>query len=176
MNYLKGKDIFLRPVEISDLDALYEWENDPSAWEVSNTVNPFSKFYLEQYILNAQNNIYADKQLRLIAETHAGDLVGAIDLFEFDAHHRRCGIGILIGEPFRKKGYASQALDLVITYGEKALKLHQLFCGINQNNQVSLKLFQKKGFEITGCRKQWNLLANGYSDEYFLQRMLKPGL
>ncbi|MFO7978711.1 MAG: GNAT family N-acetyltransferase [Bacteroidales bacterium] len=172
MSHLKAENILLRPVEISDLDALYEWENDPGIWQVSNTVNPFSRFFLEQYILNAQNNIYADKQLRLIIQTRQGDLAGTVDLFDFDAHHRRCGVGIMTAKKHRKQGYASTALDLVIDYCRKVLNLHQIYCNIDQDNPVSLALFQKKGFENTGCKKQWNQRENQWVDELFLQLLL----
>lgn len=172
MDYLKGDKVILRPVEISDLDALYQWENDPETWQVSDTVNPFSRFYLEQYILNSQNNIYTDKQLRLIIQTRQAEVAGAADLFEFDAHNRRCAVGILIQKEFRRRGYASQAIDLLIPYAAKVLNLHQLFCSIDQDNRESLKLFQSKGFRNTGCKIQWNLKAGRWVDEYFLQRLL----
>lgn len=173
MSNLKGKDIFLRPIEITDLQAVYDWENDPEIWEVSNTVNPLSRFFLEQYILNAQNNIYSDKQLRLIIETLEGQRVGSVDLFDFDAHNRRCGIGILIDRDYRNKGYASQALDLVIDYSRDTLNLHQLFCNINTDNQVSINLFTKKGFLKAGHKKLWNLRGNTWTDEYFMQRIFE---
>lgn len=173
MSNLKGKDIFLRPIEITDLQAVYDWENDPEIWEVSNTVNPLSRFFLEQYILNAQNNIYSDKQLRLIIETLEGQRVGSVDLFDFDAHNRRCGVGILIDRDYRNKGYASQALDLVIDYSRDTLNLHQLFCNINTDNQVSINLFTKKGFLKTGHKKHWNLRGNTWTDEYFMQRIFE---
>jgi diamine N-acetyltransferase len=168
---LKGDKILLRALEITDLDAIYHWENDPATWDVSNTVNPFSRFFLEQYILNSQNNIFLDKQLRLIVQTQGNEAAGAVDLFDFDAHNRRCGIGILIAEKFRKKGYASQAIDIILDYGKETLNLNQMFCNINSDNNVSLRLFQNKGFEITGIKKQWNLRKNSWFDEYFLQRL-----
>jgi diamine N-acetyltransferase len=170
---LKGNKVMLRPVEMKDVDALYIWENDPENWLVSNTLTPFSRFFLEQYVVGAQNNIYADRQLRLIIEDSQGNTCGAIDLFEFDPHHRRAGIGILIEVGSRGKGIGTEALQLVVDYASNTLNLHQLFCTIDFDNERSLKLFQKMGFELSGRRKHWTWRPEGWMDEHFLQLILK---
>jgi len=169
MQFLQGKYIRLRALEINDLDVLYQWENNPGNWQVSNNLTPYSRFYLEQYILNAQNNIYQDRQLRLMIENAAQEAAGIIDLFDFDPHNRRCAIGILIGEKFRKKGYASEAIDMVIAYCAEVLSLHQLHCTIEHGNPISLRLFLNKGFIITGTRNDWNLRGKTWIGEDFLQ-------
>ncbi|MBW6499368.1 MAG: GNAT family N-acetyltransferase [Bacteroidales bacterium] len=170
---LKGENVLLRPVEIKDVDSLYHWENDPENWLVSNTITPFSKFFLEQYVVGAQNDIYADRQLRLIIEDHEGRTCGAIDLFDFDPHHRRAGIGILIEAESRGKGLGTEALQLVIDYAANTLNLHQLHCTIDHDNERSLSLFKKMGFELSGNRKHWTWRPDGWMDEHFLQLILK---
>ncbi len=171
--YLKGKRIGLRPIEIDDLNSLYEWENDTENWHTSNNLNPHSRFFLEQYILNAQNNIYEDKQLRLVIVTNDKEQIGIIDLFEFDPHHKRAAIGIILAPNRRKQGYGSEALELLIEYADKALNLKQLYCGVGVGNSHSVKLFENKGFTITGTRKAWRLHEGNWADEYFMQLLLK---
>ncbi len=58
---LQTYSIELRALEPSDIDILYNWENDQKLWHLSNTVAPFSKFILEQYIMNAEQDIYYSK-------------------------------------------------------------------------------------------------------------------
>lgn len=169
---LSGKKVFLRPVEMKDVDALYHWENNPDNWLVSNTVTPFSRFFLEQYVVGALNDIYADKQLRLIIEDFNGATCGAIDLFDFDPHNRRAAIGILVESGSRNKGFGTEALQLVIAYAKNTLNLKQLHCTIDFDNARSLKLFQELGFEVTGHRKHWKWRSNGWLDEHFLQLIL----
>lgn len=173
MQALSGERIQLRPVEIEDLDVIYQWENNPQNWRVSNFVNPVSRFFLEQYILTSQNNIYADHQLRLMIVDYQNKPLGIIDLFDFDPHHRRAGVGILLGPGEGKKGYATEALKLVINYARKKLNLKQLYCGIDPFNEDSVYLFRKQGFQITGQKKAWRLIEDSWHDEYFLQLILK---
>lgn len=170
---LQGKNIKLRAMEPSDIDTLYEWENAPDIWHYGETLTPFSKFHLEQFILNSNCNIYLDRQLRLIITDIKGSSTGIIDLFDFDAHHRRAAIGILIAKQHRNKGYATDALDAIIEYGKNVLSLHQLYCNITTDNETSIKLFKSKGFEVAGVKKQWKWINNQWKDEYTLQLIFK---
>lgn len=45
--------VALRALEPEDIDFLYQLENDPSLWEVSETQSPFSRKVLTAYIENA---------------------------------------------------------------------------------------------------------------------------
>ncbi|MBS4014054.1 MAG: GNAT family N-acetyltransferase [Bacteroidetes bacterium] len=173
MKTLKGKKIQLRAMEPKDIDFLFQIENDTTIWNVSNTNTPYSRYYLEQYIINSHNDIYSEKQLRLIIEADKKKPVGAIDLFEFDPKHLRAGIGILIIAEERKKGYASETLDVLINYCKNNLFLNQLFCNIEADNKNSLKLFKDKGFEITGTKRNWIRTEVGFKDELFLQLFFK---
>jgi diamine N-acetyltransferase len=167
---LKGNNITLRAIEPSDIDLLYAWENDTDNWNVSNTQAPFSKFVLEQYITSAHEDIYTAKQLRLIICDHDQKAVGSIDLFDFDPNHLRAGIGILIADKSdRRKGYASEALELLTHYCFQALNLHQFYCNITTDNESSILLFQKHGFQITGIKKQWIRDGKVFKDELLLQ-------
>ena len=169
-NLFKGEKIFLRALEPDDVNILYKWENKTSVWHLSNTVSPFSKYVLEQYVQNSYLDIYTTKQLRLIICDKAEKTIGCIDLFDFDPKNLRAGIGILIAEePEKQKGYATETLQLLITYCFDVLNLHQLYCNINTDNTISLSLFEKQGFIVTGTKKQWNKSVLGWKDECFLQ-------
>ena len=164
--------IRLRPLEMEDVGLLYSWENEMAVWEVSNTLVPFSKYILEQYILNSQRDIYENKQLRLVIETLDGIAVGAVDLFDFDPFHQRAGVGILIhdaGE--RQKGYATDALMLMCSYAEEMLGLHQLFANISADNETSLHLFEKCGFVCCGERKDWVKSGKQWKNEFLFQKI-----
>ena len=169
-NYLFNDVISLRAIEPGDIDLLYTWENDPEIWEVSHTLVPYSKYILALYIQNADKDIYESKQLRLMIDTPDGKTVGAIDLFDFDPYHLRVGIGLLIHKKEdRSNGYASAALELLIGYCFKKLKMHQLYVNIGCGNQISISLFKKFGFKICGTKKDWNRTETGWDDEFTLQ-------
>ncbi len=167
---LRGEHIYLRALEQEDIDILYKWENDTEIWKVSNTIAPYSRFVLEQYLLNAHQELQTSKQLRLIVCLNDATPIGTIDLFEFDPQHSRAGIGIMIRENAQQKGYATEALKLFIEYSFNVLLVNQLFCNIGSQNEKSLNLFKKMGFEVVGLKKQWNKITqNNFEDEWMLQ-------
>ena len=96
-NPMENELIRLRALEPDDVQVLYKWENDTEVWKVSNTIVPFSKYMLLQFIANQQRDIFETRQLRLIIESkQSGKPVGAIDLFDLDPYNCRAGVGILI--------------------------------------------------------------------------------
>lgn len=174
MKILKGNNLVLRPLEPKDVDLLYQWENNTDVWRISNTLVPFSKHILKKYIESTSQEIYTTKQIRFIIdklETTKQEIksIGTIDLFDFDAYHLRAGIGILITEKERNKGYADEVLKIIIHYSFNHLYLNQLYCNIETDNKSSLKLFEKNNFRISGEKKNWNKTLNGWKNEYFLQ-------
>lgn len=171
---LKGQHMYLRALEPEDLEFIYEIENDQSVWEISNTITPYSKFLIEQYLANANKDIFEAKQLRLVICNVEDVAIGLIDLFDFDFKNKRAGIGVLIkDEVNRQQGYGKEALKLLIEYSDNHLDLKQLYCNVSEDNTLSLKLFQNQGFEIIGLKKDWNLIHGVYKNEYLLQRILK---
>lgn len=174
MQALLGKKIQLRALEPEDLDFLYSVENDISFWEISSTQTPFSKHLLTQYLANAHLDIYEAKQLRLVIVEHeSNQQVGLIDLFDFNPQHRRAGIGILIVPKSQLKGYAYEALDLLIDYSFKQLDLHQLYANITPENTSSIKLFKKHNFKEAGVKKEWVYTNGKFKDEILFQLINK---
>ena len=161
MQILENRTISLRAPEPEDLDLLYMWENDTSIWQVSGTLAPFSRYVLKQYLEHAGKDIYEVKQLRMIIQLISNHRpVGAIDLFDFDPHHRRAGLGILIADPSdSRKGYAREALETMTDYCFDVLHLHQVYCNIAAGNKASIKLFKEAGFPESGRKRSGSLMA-----------------
>jgi diamine N-acetyltransferase len=172
---LQGQKIYLRALEPEDLEFIYAIENDENIWEVSNTITPYSKFLIKQYLENSHQDIYEAKQLRLvICKKEKSPAIGLIDLFDFDAKNRRAGIGIIIqNEVDRNSGFGKEALGLVIDYSFKHLQLHQLYANIGTDNKASLLLFTTFGFEKIGIKKDWNFTQNAFHDEAIFQLIKK---
>ncbi len=173
MNKLAFGKITLRAIEPEDIELLYRWENNTKIWEVSNTKTPFSKYILAQYLKESAKDIYETKQLRLIIENENSEPVGAIDLFDFEPYHLRAGVGILIYKnEDRNSGYASDALSALSEYVSQVLGLKQLYANISCDNQASIRLFEKAGFEKAGIKKLWLKTVSGWKDEILFQKIL----
>lgn len=170
---LKGEHVYLRALEPEDLEFIYEIENNQDIWEISNTITPYSKFLIKQYLDQAHKDIYEAKQLRLVICDFDDLAIGMIDLFEFDVKNKRAGVGILIKDTInREKGFGGAALQLLTNYCKSHLDIHQLFCNVSEDNVRSLRLFQHQGFSIIGLKKDWNFVNGSFKNEYLLQLIL----
>lgn len=170
--YLMNSAIYLRACEPEDLEVMYHIENNTSLWEVSGITVPYSRYTLKQYIESSQNDIYVDKQLRLMAvDKKNNKVIGIADLTDFDPLHGRAAVGIVVLEEDRRKGYANQILQLLYEYSFNFLHLHQLYAFVPCDNEASLALFCGNGFLQCGLLKEWLQTDDGYKDAYLLQRI-----
>jgi diamine N-acetyltransferase len=167
---LRGEHIYLRALEPEDLEFIHTIENDESVWEISNTITPYSKFLIKQYLKQSHKDIFEVKQLRLVISSYDDVALGMIDLFDFDFKNSRAGVGILVKElNDRAKGFGSEALKLLINYSFTHLGLHQLYCNVSEENDISIKLFTKQGFKKIGLKKDWIFVNGSYKNEYIFQ-------
>lgn len=170
---IKGEKIYLRAVEPEDIDNLYLWENDPAIWRVSLLSMLYSKFVLKEYIENSSKSIYEIGQQRFMICLCGDDsAIGTIDLFDFDAHNQRAGLGILIyDDKNRGKGYAKEAITLVEYYARENLNMHQLYCNISEDNSASISLFSSLNYQLCGTKKEWLNIKGAWLSEHLFQKI-----
>ncbi len=169
---LENNLLRLRATEPEDLDHLYRWENDTSLWEFGASVTPYSRFAIKQYLIDSKQDLYADKQLRLMVEIkESKEVVGTVDLYDFDPFHKRAGVGILIDEKFRDQGCGLQSLQLLEEYAFKFLKIKQLYAVIPENNIGSIKLFNKAGYFKTGKLTEWLSIGDRFENALIMQKI-----
>ena len=164
--------VHLRAIEPEDLDDLYTIENDTSLWNVSATSVPYSRYTLYDYVANSKNDIYTDRQVRMMIENEGHDVVGIIDLINFDPKHMRAEIGIAIKIKYRKQGLAQAAIDKIKKYSLEVLHLHQIYAYVDKDNLQSLKLFKRCGFIHSTELKDWLFDGKIYHNALLMQLFL----
>lgn len=172
MELLQNNRICLRAPEPEDLELLYRWENNPAWWGLGNTLAPYSRYQLKAYIAESHRDIFELKQLRLmVVVCSTAETVGMVDLYDFDPHHGRAGIGILIDPRYQQQGLGREALALLEEYAFSFLRLHQLFVHIPAVNTASKALFAACSFVQTGVLTDWITSEEGYSDVLVMQKI-----
>jgi diamine N-acetyltransferase len=169
MELLQRNGYKLRAPEPEDLACMMQFENTTTLWELSNTTGPYSRFYLKQYIETNQNNLYEDKQLRLMIENPGKQVVGIIDLCNFAPFHHRAEVGIVIATSYQGQGIGELALSLLKEHSFDFLGIHQLYAYIDVTNGPCRKLFKKCGFEECAYLKDWMRTGKTYRDVVMVQ-------
>lgn len=169
---LTGPKLYLRTLEPSDADQLLAWENDSKNWRISNTLVPFSRHLIEQYVNSAQD-IFETRQIRfMICLKATNEVVGSLDLFDYEPIHQRVGVGILIDQRFRIAGYGLEALTILSDYALNGLGVRSLYCSVLSDNLGSKTLFLKSGYREVGVRHNWFNDKGTWVDEYLFYKQL----
>lgn len=165
--------IRLRALEPEDLDALYDIENAMEEWEYGCTNVPFSRYALCDYIANNAYDIYTDKQLRQVITDESNEVLGLIDLCNFDPRHQRAEVAIVVLPRHRGKDIAYNAMQSLISYADSFLYLSQLYAIVAEANDAANGLFVKSGFEQTAVLKAWLQGKETRVNALFYQLFLK---
>lgn len=163
----RGEQIYFRTLTSDDVDIMMVWENNPENWKISSTTHSYTRDQIQEFV-DLNQDIYVHEQLRLlICLNDTNEVIGNIDLFDFEPVHKRVGVGILIDKKYRKQGYASKSIVLIEEYCKLILDVKNLFCNILVDNEASINLFEKNGFNRLTLKPKWHFYNGDWFDEYF---------
>ena len=148
---LEAPGAVLRPLELSDAEALFAAHGDerthhywsgPAHRDVEQT-----RAYIADTLAMNGAHVWA------ITED-GGAALGRIALF---VQREGVGeVGIIMNPEATGRGLASKALKLVVDYGFGPLDLHRIAADIDPDNNASISLFLRGGFQREGLlRGNW---------------------
>lgn len=161
----RGDKIYFRTLTSDDVSVMMAWENNPDNWKISSTTKAYSRAQIEEFV-GLNQDIFIHSQLRLIiCLTDTNEIIGNMDLFDFEPEHKRVGVGILIDEKYRNKGLANESIQLIEEYCKIILDVKNIFCNILTDNTKSIKLFEKNNFKRICLKPNWHQYAGEWFDE-----------
>lgn len=96
-------------------------------------------------------NYQKDKNKKFFTIFFDNKPVGVVGLSNISKQNRKADLFIMIGEDrYRGKGIGKQAMEWIIEYGFKKLRLHKINLGVIEDNKIAVKLYKKLGFKIEG--------------------------
>lgn len=90
---------------------------------------------------------------------------------KFDKARHRAEVGWLMSKSYLRRGIATQLVEALIKEAHKN-NITRLEAESSVNNDASLKLAKKFGFEIEGRKKKALRFGNKYEDTYILGKLL----
>ncbi|GAF11075.1 acetyltransferase, GNAT family [Bacillus sp. JCM 19046] len=79
-----------------------------------------------------------------------GELIGEIDLYDFGKMTSNCAVGYSIGFKWWSRGYCTEALKAVVSYGFEQMNVHKIEAAHNTDNPASGKVLKKAGMQQEG--------------------------
>lgn len=92
-------------------------------------------------------------------------IAGSINLFLVTRGSLQSAcISYLIGAPYARRGYATEALQLLLNFAFDDLKLHRVEANIQPGNQPSISLVKRAGFRLEGCSPRYLKICGRWRD------------
>lgn len=163
--FCSGKSIALRNLEETDIDDNYGyWLNDELVCQYNSHHRfPVSKRELVEYVQTC-NTV---KNCVVMAIEHIEERIhiGNASLQEIDYIDSSAEIAVLLGEKeYWSKGYAYEAMLLLIKHAFYELNLNRVYYGTSEDNLGMQKLAEKIGFQKEGRRRKALYKHGKYKD------------
>jgi len=143
----RGKLVYLRPAERTDLPLFVRWLSDARTTRNLALRSPISQAMEERWFDDLLEHHGRDRWHFVICRLSDDRAVGALDLHEIDLTNGGAGLGIVIGDPAdRGQGYGGDALDALIDFGFEALRLERVWLEVYDGNPDARRLYERVGF------------------------------
>jgi len=175
--FFELENVYLRELRKSDLEAnWFQWFNDNNITKYQdkgtfpNSIEKQTDYY--EYLLSSKSDI-----VFAIIDKTSDEHIGNIGVHNIDYIHRRCEIGIIIGEnKYRGKGIAKLCIDKVKSYVFDTLNLRRITVFIMHENIASIKAFESCGFLKEGTMKEHFYKNGKYLDSIIYSLIKKEQL
>jgi len=135
MNYWQGTRIRLRAVECADAEIFYQWNQDSErARNLGFVWPPSSRASMDTWVQAESLKQMETDQFRWIIESLEEIPVGAIDTHSCNPRNGTFSYGIDIAPEHRRKGYAGEAIRLVLRYYFEELRYQKVTVPVHSYN------------------------------------------
>lgn len=111
-------------------------------------------------------------KLFLIREKETNAIIGRCGIHNWNTDHRRAEVGyILTDESQKRKGYMTEALEAVISYGFNQLNLNRLEALVGAENTASLRLMAKNRFIQEGVLRKHHFSNGIFEDSLVFSKL-----
>jgi RimJ/RimL family protein N-acetyltransferase len=169
----EGRLVRLGPLDHEkDPQVISRWTHDPLFHSVrTDFVRPLSVEAVRKQLDNIEKQMEETKNLFHFALRLRQDnrLVGLAKIYWIDFHNGTGEVDMGIGDiADRRRGYGSDALNLLLRFGFNDLNLHRIAAWISADNAAFLNMARKAGFIEEARRREASYHAGRYWDVLIL--------
>ncbi|TMR14858.1 GNAT family N-acetyltransferase [Nonomuraea turkmeniaca] len=162
-----GERVRLRATEPEDWEAFYAFEEDSDAVRSGWRLHPptsaarAKKWAAE----HAEKDPDLDEFRLVIATKDDNAPVGSINTHQVDRDAGTFAYGIAVGTPHHRKGYAGDAIVILLRYMFFERRFQKAEAWVYSSNDASLTLHRRLGFVEEGRRRRSHYANGRYEDE-----------
>lgn len=165
--FWQGEKVRLRPLRIEDAEqGFIDSLDSPSRQLLQLGIElPTSVEILRSSLEKYVGCKDADGLILFVIENLEGVDVGGISLHSRDQKNGIFSFGIVINREHRRKGYAEEAVRILLRYGFWERRYQKCNSACVHTNEASIKLHKKLGFVEEGRRRRQVFFNGEYHDD-----------
>jgi RimJ/RimL family protein N-acetyltransferase len=164
-NLWQAAHIRLRGVEAADWKVFMEWNLDTEAARSSYFIPfPQSSSDVQRYAEETARQRGENDVFNWAIDEVEHGLVGVINSHDADRRNGTFSYGVAVRREFWGRGYAGEAICLVLNYFFNELGYQKCNVGVYAFNQASIRLHEKLGFLREGRQRRSVYTAGRYYD------------
>lgn len=162
---LKTERLELRKITVSDCDEVFFLRSNKTVTkyiersENSQTKNKADALKFIQEIITGGFKNNKSITWKITLKTNP-KMIGSICLWNFSENYKIAEVGYDLNPIFQNKGIMTEALQCIIDYGFKKLKLDKIEAFTHIKNENSRKLLERNCFKLVDSRKDDNNISN----------------
>jgi len=162
---MKTEPVFLRALEMADLDRTLRWHNDPVLYEtLGGAFRPVSRAVEREWLRRKRAPTAQEINLAVCAAKGRRH-VGNIYLRNLDWVARYGELHLFIGDRSdRGKGYGRSAVRQMADLAFRTLGLRRLYLRVLADNAAAIKTYEKCGFVVEGRLRRHAFKGGRFKD------------
>lgn len=176
---MKGERVHIRFLHPEDAAEKLKLEVENRTFFEAYSMTRYPDFYtlpIQQELIE----IYAEQKENDqaysfgIFENETSLLVGTISLVQvMRGPLQSAVVGYALDKNYNNKGYATEAVKLVVAYAFRKLALHRVEAGVMPGNDASIRVLEKAGFHKEGIAIK-NVQINGEWRDHQMLAIINP--
>lgn len=155
MEQFRKSTVYLRALDVSDLERTFTWHNDPTLYEHLGGNFRWVSRAVEKEWIDRRCGYSASEVNLAICISDTDEHIGNIYLRDIEWVTRHAELHILIGaEANRGQGYGEAAMSCVLTHAFEDLGLDRVCLFVLVSNEPAIRLYKKCGFIEEGRLRQ----------------------
>jgi len=159
---LRGTKLYLRYPTIKDCAEFVELAVESEKFhrgliKMAKTREDFETFL--------ERNEKEENECFLICRKEDKAIAGMINLSQiFRGIFQNAYLGYALGEKFTKQGLMTEAIELILRFAFKNLRLHRVEANVQPTNLASIAVLRKNGFTKEGFSRRYLKIDNKWRD------------
>ena len=177
---LEGELVKLRGLELSDVEILHEYWNDPEVRHylydmVPNSLQDEEDFIRETWKQRKEGSNYTFG----IVDKKTEKLIGTTGLMHVSSKDRNCELGIMIGDKgYWGRGYGTDSIKTLLRWAFDQMNFHSVELWYIEFNKRGKRCYEKCGFREVAKFKElhwsdgiyWDCIGMQILDDWFSPR------